>query len=179
MRSKSSKIFDRHPRAGQWIMAGVILFLLLVLQTTPGFLSFGTFKVTLILPFAIGMATVSDEVSAGIFGAVTGVLWDMVSGRLVGFGGLLLLGLCFFTSLLFSGYLRSTHRFCGAVCMIAFVIHGLLDYVFYYLTVSPSGFLRYLLVHIGIGGVVAGLLGFVLFGLCKRLDAWGSRPPRI
>ena len=123
------RYFDRHPRVGEWTVAGILLFFLLILQTVPGFLSFGTFKVSFVLPFAVSMAMVSEEMSAGIFGAVAGTLWDMVSGRLTGFGGLVLLGLCVAVSLLFSAFFRASHRLCALCSGLCFAVYGLVDYV--------------------------------------------------
>lgn len=160
-------------------MIVLVLLALLALQTTPALLSYGTFKVSFVLPFAVAMACVSDELSAGILGAVTGVLWDIVSGRLVGFGGLILLLLCVGVSLLFGSYLRANRYFCGLFCAGVFLIYVGIDYVFYYMILSFSGAVRYLLIHGGLGGIVAGILGVLFFTPCQKLDQWGSREPKI
>ena len=94
----------KHPRPAQWIMCGLITLLFFVLQTIPGFFAFGQYKLSLLLPFAVSMAVFLDVYSSALFGAVLGVLWDISAGRLVGFGGLILLILCFFISLSFNLY---------------------------------------------------------------------------
>ena len=94
-------------------------------------------------------------------------------------GGLVLLGLCVAVSLLFSAFFRASHRLCALCSGLCFAVYGLVDYVFYYFAVSHSGGMRYLLVHVGLGSLAAAVLGFCFFGLCRRLDAWGSRPAKI
>lgn len=167
----------KHPKSTQWILCGFVTFIFLILQTTPGLFSFGPYKLSLLLPFAISIAIFSDQLPAAVFGAVVGILWDISSGRLVGFGGLILFIMCFLVSLSFSLYFRPTAKMCGLSCMVCMFIYLFIDYFFYYLTSSPSGWLRYLVLHVGITSLVTFIIGASMFWMCKHLCSIGNKDP--
>lgn len=78
----------------KWLSYSLILFLLYILQTTPGFFQIFGIKPVFIIPFAVTVVMFEGEFSGAVFAGIAGLLWDMSSGRLFGFFGFFALLLC-------------------------------------------------------------------------------------
>lgn len=83
----------------------LLVILLYVLQATPNLMPelFGS-KPLLLLPLALAVASVENEVPSMIFGAVCGGLTDLAYGGGIGFFAIILTLLCFFEAFVFHTY---------------------------------------------------------------------------
>lgn len=111
------------------VYAFTLLFLY-ILQTTPGlFVIFDT-KPMLVLPAAIAIAMYEGELVGGIYGAFAGLLSDMGSSMLFGFGGLLLAFFCIVTGLLVVHLMHCNVWNAILYVAVAMLIKGSLAFLF-------------------------------------------------
>lgn len=83
----------------------LLVILLYVLQASPNLMPelFGS-KPLLLLPFALAVASVENEVPSLVFGAVCGSLTDIAYGGGVGYFAIILTLVCYFESHVFTTY---------------------------------------------------------------------------
>lgn len=129
----------RHTSIGQkarivtflkWLCYFVILFVLYIFQTTPGFMQVMGIKPILILPFVISVVVFEGEFYGAIFGAIGGLFLDISMGRLFGFFGLFLLVFCCLIGLLIIYLIRQNMVNTILITALAMAIILLLDYYF-------------------------------------------------
>lgn len=90
-------------------------------------------KPLLLIPIAICLATFSeDELQSSLIGAVCGLLLDIAYDKLLGFNGAILMVMCVFTTIMFKNYFKPVFFNALMYVSIFTLIHGLLDYFFYY-----------------------------------------------
>lgn len=144
MNSSSERTRTLVCRWGSYIL---LLLLMAVLETVPGFLNIFGIKPLFIMPLALAVAVHEDEFNAAFFGALCGLVWDWTAARYVGGFALELAVICLLTSMLTRIYLRvSTFNFCliaagccWAACSLDFLFsyemagygHGVERYFFY------------------------------------------------
>ena len=107
-----------------------ILLLLYVLQTTPGLFVLFDAKPMLVVPAAIAIAMYEGEFAGGIYGAFAGLLSDMGSSMLFGFGGLLLAFFCIATGLLVIHLMHCNVWNAILYVAVAMLIQGSLAFLF-------------------------------------------------
>ncbi len=124
---KNSKSFIK------WSLYAVILIILYALQTTPHFLEIGKIKPFLMLPLAVCISLYESEIGSGVFGLITGFLWDFSSGKIFGFYGIVIM-ICCVTITLLSMYLVRVNIINAVLTVTAVcLILSAWDFVFYYL----------------------------------------------
>lgn len=116
----------------KWTVYIVTLLVLFILQTTPGlFQIFGT-RPILVLPFAVCLSMFETEKTAAVLGALAGGLWDISSGKLLGFSLILIMLCCVFCSLLVMYLAKLNIVNALFLCAATIVIYMLFNFVFYY-----------------------------------------------
>lgn len=153
----------------KWVMYTLAFILTAVLQTTPGFLTMGAVKPIFILPFCLAVAVCEGEFAGAIFGAVGGLMWDMLAGRVIGFFAFGVMLCCFGASVVAQLYLKENNTnfilITGASC---FVITSA-DFMFGYLMEGYAGATEYYLsITLPIIIFSAVLSPFALI-LCKKI----------
>ncbi len=111
----------------RWLLYAVIMLLLYVLECCPVIKGFSPL---LMIALAIAVAMFEGELSAGIFGAVCGLMMDAASGTIIGFSALWLVICCPFVSLLSRFWLKVnavSHLFMTAAVAL---IMGYFDFLF-------------------------------------------------
>lgn len=124
--------------AGKWGAYSLLLLVAVVLQTLPDFSLLGI-KPVFILPLCLTVALAEGEFYGALFGTVGGLLWDWAAGRTVGLLAILLLVVCFFSSVLFQLYLRNTAYNFGLLAALAGWIVLTLDHLFFYVMLGYDG----------------------------------------
>lgn len=89
-------------------------------------------KPLILIPFAICVATWSDEVTSACTGMLSGFLIDMNCGKPVGFNAIILITICTLVSLLYIHFLRRKFLNFFVLSSLACIIQGSLDYFFFY-----------------------------------------------
>ena len=110
----------------------LLLGVLYVLQTTPGFLQVGGVRPNLVVPAAICIAMLEGEFLGGVYGALAGVLCDLGGMSIFGFNGIILLAAGVAAGLAFIYLLRPCLANFLLVTLGALAARGLLDYFFNY-----------------------------------------------
>ncbi len=110
------------------------VFILYILQSTPGFLSIFGVKPVLILPFCIALSMLDESWQAGVVYIAGGLLTDLSSASIVGSYTILLL-LCCFAGIISVKYFFKPNRrniyIFSLLCMIVmFTIDFYLSYMF-------------------------------------------------
>lgn len=128
-----------HKNVLKWVLYLLLLLVFYTLQTTPGLFQIMGVKPVLIVPFALCVSMFEGELGGAVIGILTGLLWDVSSGRLLGYNGLMMMAFCIVVALLVMYLMRAnwlnTVLLCGAVMLV----QGLLDFVFYYVMWGYSG----------------------------------------
>ncbi len=168
-----SRIRRDRLQAVKWAVYGLLLLLANTLQTMPGLELFGV-KPLFILPLCLAVALLEGEFQGALFGAVGGLLWDLSAGRTVGLLAITLLMVCFFSSVLFQIYLRSTAANFGWLACIAGWLVLSMDHLFFYAMPGYSGarqrYLTVVLPMAVLSGLVCLLYRRILLWLRARLD---------
>lgn len=118
--------------AGKYFLYGVIILLLFILQSTPGFMQFYGVKPMLVIPAAICIAIYEGEFIGAILGAFGGMLCDMSAYTFFGFFSITLFLYCIATGL-FIIYLMKNDLKSGVILCSAYLFAiGLIEFIFYY-----------------------------------------------
>lgn len=122
----------RYILIGKHVIYTLLLLVLYVIQTVPGFLVIRGVKPIWVVPAAIALAMCEGEFLGGVYGAVAGLLCDMGSFLLFGFNGLLTCLCCIAVGMLVIYLMR-----CNLINSILFVflfmvLRGSLEFLFGY-----------------------------------------------
>lgn len=90
----------RRPRLRRWGFYALLLAAAALCQTVPGFLCVGAARPLFILPLALAVAWLEPPASAALFGALCGLVWDLLAARPGGYLALVLLALCLLSAVL-------------------------------------------------------------------------------
>ncbi|WP_312643932.1 rod shape-determining protein MreD [Hydrogenoanaerobacterium sp.] len=116
----------------KYFMMVMLLFVLYILQTTPGLFSIYGVKPILVVPAAVCIAMFEGELVGGVMGAVAGLLCDLASFTIFGFNGILVLAGCIAVGLL---TIHLTQLKLTNALMLGFgalFLRGLIEYFFYF-----------------------------------------------
>ena len=119
------------------------VFVLYILQSTPGFLSVFGIKPVFMLPFCIVLAMLDESWQAGLVYIVGGMLTDLSSGRIVGIYSILLLLVCFMAIVSVKFFFKPTLRNIYAYNLIAMVVMLSVDFFFSFMFGDFTGKLLY------------------------------------
>ena len=124
------------------------VFILYVLQSTPGFLSVFGIKPVFILPFCIVLAMTDESWQAGIVFIVGGLLTDLSSGRIVGIYSILLILICFMAFLAVKFFFKPNLRNIFFYTLFAMVLMLSLDFFFSFMFRDYTGKILYYIKHV-------------------------------
>ncbi len=117
----------------KWCIYCLLLPILYVMQTTPGFLSFGGVKPMLLIPLAVAVACFEQPLPSGVYAMFCGLFTDAAADYLLGFNAIILMFACVIISLVHTAYLKSKLADTLASCFLTLLLQRFLDYFFYYL----------------------------------------------
>lgn len=117
----------------KYSLYGFILFVLYLLQNTPGLFAIGQIKPVLVLPFIVCIAMLEGELVGGLLGVAAGLLCDCGSSLIFGVNSLIFMVACVAVGLLVIYYMQpsliNSLLFTGALGLA----RQLFEYFFYYL----------------------------------------------
>ena len=119
------------------------VFVLYILQSTPGFMSVFGIKPVFMLSFCIVLAMLDENWQAGFVYLVGGMLTDLSSGRIVGIYSILLLLVCFMAIVSVKFFFKPTLRNIYAYNLIAMVVMLSVDFFFSFMFGGFTGKLLY------------------------------------
>ncbi len=111
----------------QWLVFAFLLFAAFITATAGSMV-----KPLLLLPLALCIASHTGEMQAMAVGTVSGLLLDIVMGKLVGYNAIWMVVSCVAVSLLYNYLLRQKLLNILALSALCTFVQGYLDYVFYY-----------------------------------------------
>ncbi|MEG2813094.1 MAG: rod shape-determining protein MreD [Oscillospiraceae bacterium] len=161
---------EKNRPAIKWAIYYAILLVLFVMQTTPNFLEFFSFKPIFVLPICVCVCMFEDVLPSGIFCVITGLLWDLSSNKLFGFNAIILLACGVFISLLCIYYLHTKLTNSILFSTIVLAIQGLLDYLFYYLIWGYKDSHLILLKHIFPNAIYTIIVGIPIYFLILKIS---------
>lgn len=153
---------------------GCYLLLILcayVLQTTPGFLTFFGVKPVLLVPLALCIAVQEGAFTGALYGALAGLFWDIGSGRVAGFFGILLMAACFFCAVLVALYLRDTLLNLSLLTGLVMLLLLSLDFLFSYYLQGHEGLARLYLLRVLPVAAASAAVTFALRWAVRRIAA--------
>lgn len=158
----------------RWGLYTLVLLLAAALQSTPGFFQLGECKAFWILGVCVAVSVQENEFSGALFGALGGLLWDLVAGRTIGSFTLMLLFVCFFCSVLVQLYLKRAFANIFLLNVGAGLIVVSLDFLFGYLMTGYSNpFQRYveiLLPEVVVSAVLSLLTMRIIHHIATRFS---------
>lgn len=110
----------------------VVMVVLYVVQTTPGFLAVFGVKPNFVIPAAICIAMLEGEYIGGLYGALAGILCDLGSFTLFGFNAIIIMIACVITGLLVIYMLHSSVINYVLLLSGTLLVRGLLDFLLSY-----------------------------------------------
>lgn len=120
-------------RVIRWLAYAIEIFVLFVLQETPGLIpAIGGARPVLVIPAVLAVAMFEAEIPAMLFGLFGGLLIDFGLGGLLGFHGLLLAAICYLLSLICANLVRTSFLAAMIVAVLAGAAVTLLDWACFY-----------------------------------------------
>lgn len=116
----------------KWLFYSLLLFLLIVIQTTPNLLEIKGTKPILVIPLAVFIAVFEGEISSFVFAVITGIVWDMQSNKILGFSSIIISICCVAVAMLVIYLIRANIVNCCILSAGVTGIYCLLDFICYY-----------------------------------------------
>ncbi len=116
----------------KYTVFAVIVFLLYILQSTPGFLSVFGLKPVFIIPFCVALCILDDQWPVGLILIAGGLLTDLSANRVVGFFTIQLVIYCSICIVAVKFFLKATKRNAFYVSFAVMFIMLTADYLFTY-----------------------------------------------
>ena len=117
-------------RTFKYTVYALLLLALYVIQTVPGlFVIFGV-KPIWVVPAAIAIAMMEDELIGGIYGALAGLLCDLGGFALFGFKGFWISFFCICSGLLIKHLMHCNLRSCALFTLMALMVTGSMQHFF-------------------------------------------------
>ena len=121
----------------------LIIYVLYILQSTPGFLEISGTAPILVLPACICLAVYEGEFAAGIFGFFAGVLCDCAAETVFGFNALFCMLLCVGAGLVFIYVLRRSVLNVMLISLFAIFTRGVLEFFFTFVIYDYQGLAQF------------------------------------
>lgn len=110
----------------------LLLFVLYIVQATPGLLAVFGIKPVLVAVAAIAIAMHEGEFAGGVYGAAAGLLCDMLGVGLYGFNGFVLCLFCAAAGLFVIYLLRCNLLGCLLFVAVTLLVRGSIEFLFAY-----------------------------------------------
>lgn len=142
----------------KWLAYAACTLLLAVLQSQLGFYPHYPGAVPLLpLCFVVSVGMAEGDTAGGVYGALSGLLWDCGTGRVFGFNALFLMVYGVAAGLLARLLFRRTGVTALLFTFAAALLHELLTW-FFFLYMTGSGDFVYAMLHIALPAVLATLV---------------------
>ena len=165
-------------QTAKYSIFAVAVFLLYILQSTPGFLSVFGVKPVFILPFCIILAMTDESWQSGIVYIIGGLLTDMSCGRVAGIFSILLLLVCFTAIVSVKFFFKPTLRNMYYYTFFAMAVMLSLDFFFSFMFGGYTGKLIYYVKHVLLVSAYSAVFGIPFYffidyinGRFMRFDA--------
>ena len=117
----------------------IIIYVLYILQSTPGFLEVCTTAPILVLPACVCLAVYEGGFAAGIFGFFAGLLCDCAAETVFGFNALFCMAICVGTGLVFNYMLRRSVLNVMLVSLLAIFSRSVFEFFFTFVIYDYNG----------------------------------------
>lgn len=147
----------------KWVCLSLIIVICFSIMTTGGH---GRARALLLIPVTIAIAMNNNELVAGIIGAICGMLTDIALDRLIGVNAILFMLIGVFSAFFFLNLVRRNIFNVVIMTAIAAIIHGLLDFFFFYVMWGYAGksvvFVKIILLSVLLTVIVSPVVYFVV-----------------
>ena len=117
----------------------IIIYVLYILQSTPGFLEVCNTAPILVLPACVCLAVYEGGFAAGIFGFFAGLLCDCAAETVFGFNALFCMAICVGTGLVFIYMLRRSVLNVMLVSLLAIFSRSVFEFFFTFVIYDYNG----------------------------------------
>lgn len=140
MKSKKASGLFRMQNYWTWILYGVVVLLVALMQISPRFFPEVSFaRPTPLVIFVICVAMLEGPEVGAIIGMVAGLLWDLHSFRVFGYYGLMLLSFGLVVGLLVQWLMRANFLSAMVLCAGGVIAYTVLDWLIcYVLFIEPE-----------------------------------------
>ncbi len=125
----------------KYLLFFLILTVLYILQSTPGFLSLFGIKPIFVIPFCVVLAALNDEWQAFLIVILGGLYTDLGSMRVAGYFTLMLLFVCVASTVSVKFFFKATPRNAYFYSLVSMLVMLLLDFLFSYVMNGYRGLL--------------------------------------
>ena len=126
----------------KYVLLCLVVFVLYILQGTPGFLSVFGVKPVLLIPFCIILSMLEEEGYAIIVYVMAGLLFDLSAGRIAGLYTIPLIIACIICMIMVKFIFKPNYRNSMAMSFISTFIILSLDFFFSYVLPGHKGIFR-------------------------------------
>ena len=123
----------------KYVLLCLMVFVLFILQGTPGFLNLFGIKPVLLIPFCINLAMLEEENYTLIVYVMAGLLFELSAGRIVGFYTIPLIIACVVCMIMVKYIFQPNYRNSMTMCFISTFMILLLDFFFSYILQGYKG----------------------------------------
>ena len=123
----------------KYVLLCLVVFVLYILQGTPGFLSLFGVKPVLLIPFCINLAMLEDEGYALIVYVMAGLLFELSAGRIVGMYTIPIIIACMICMIMVKFIFKPNYRNSMAMSFAATFVILMLDFFFSYVLQGHKG----------------------------------------
>ena len=116
----------------KFLLFFLILTVLYILQSTPGFLRFFGVKPILVIPFCVVLAALNDDWTAFVIVVLGGLFTDLGSMRVAGYFTLMLLFVCVASMISVKFFFKATPRNAFFYSFVSMLVMLTLDFLFSY-----------------------------------------------
>lgn len=123
----------------KYVLLCLVVFVLYILQGTPGFLQIFGIKPVFLIPFCINLAMLEDENYTLIVYVVAGLLFELSAGRIVGFYTVPIIIACVVCMIMVKFIFKPNYRNSMAMSFVSTFAILLLDFFFSYILPGHKG----------------------------------------
>lgn len=122
----------RQKKVVKWIVYIALLLLFYTLQTTAGLFQIKGIRPILLVSMLVSVSFIEEENTACAIGILGGLLWDLSTGKIMGYSAIVLMVLCIAVSLLGQYFFRVNILNVLLLCAGFIFIYYLIDFIFVY-----------------------------------------------
>lgn len=123
----------------KYVLLCLVVFVLYILQGTPGFLSLFGVKPVFLIPFCINLAMLEDEGYTLIVYVMAGLLFELSAGRIVGMYTIPLIIACMVCMVMVKFIFKPNYRNSMTMSFVSTFIILMLDFFFSYILPGHKG----------------------------------------
>ena len=123
----------------KYVLLCLCVFVLYILQGTPGFLSIWGVKPVFLIPFCINLAALEEENYKLIVYVIAGLLMELSAGRIIGYYTIPIIIACTACSFIVKVLIKPNYRNTVSMAFISTFVILLLDFFFAYIMPGYKG----------------------------------------